>query len=243
VIEATDLVELAPAVVLREDVLVDDVRGIQIPLNRSARVALETGGTISDVAAALARLGAREPLRDAVAFATELNALLLVNVRASLRERLRRRLRALRYGIVLQAPARRLELGSTLSFTRALAPTALAILVMLLPLALVAGAWATAAALAAAAGVIVHEGAHAVALHGVPRALVFDGLKPSILHAPVGATRLLTAAAAGPLAPALVAVLCVLAWHPAAIACVPLAAHALGLTVAAPDGRNACGLS
>jgi hypothetical protein len=242
-IEATDVIELAPAVVMRDGILVVDVRGVEVPLNPSARVALETAGTISDVAAALERLGAREPLRDAVTFARQLNALLLVNVRAPLRDRVLRRLHALRYGIVLQAPARRLEVGTPVSFVCALTPTALAILLLLLPPALLAGAWVCAGAFAAASGVVVHEGAHAVALRGVPRALVFDGLKPSILHAPVGAVRTLAAAVAGPLVPALAAVVCVLTWRAAAMACVPLAAHALGLTVAAPDGRNACGLS
>jgi hypothetical protein len=242
-IEAADSIQLPAGVVLRGDALLDEVRGIELPLNTTGRAALETSATVSDMAAALAALGAQEPLRDAVAFATRLNTLLLLNVRAPLRQRLLRRARSLRYGLVPQATANRLDIGPPLSFVRALAPTALAVLLLLLPLAVIAGGWACAAALAAAVGVVVHEGAHAVALHGVRRALVLDGLKPSILHPPVGSLRMVAAAVAGPLAPAVSAVACTLAWHPAALACVPLAAHALGLTIAAPDGRNACGLS
>jgi hypothetical protein len=112
------------------------------------------------------------------------------------------------------------------------------VVVVLLPLALLGGPWTIAAAFAAGSGIVVHEAAHAVALHGVPRALVLDGLRPSILHPPVGARRTFVAAVAGPLAPTLVALAVALGWRSAAPAVVPLAAHVLGLTVIAPDGSR-----
>jgi hypothetical protein len=92
-------------------------------------------------------------------------------------------------------------------------------------------------------GLVLHEAAHAIALHGIPRALVLDGFRPSILHPRLSGARAFAVAAVGPVVPPLAAIVAVALWHPAASACAPLAAHALGLTVLAPDGRNACGLS
>ena len=109
------------------------------------------------------------------------------------------------------------------------------------PVALLLDAWPL--ALGVCAGVVLHEAAHAAALWGVPRALVLHGIRPTLLHPHVGATRALLVATAGPLAPALTALLVVSFWRVSPAACAPLAAHALGLTVLAPDGRNACGLS
>jgi hypothetical protein len=63
------------------------------------------------------------------------------------------------------------------------------------------------------------------------------------MHPRLGTTRAVVVAVAGPLAPALGALALVSVWNAAAAVCAPLAAHALGLTVLAPDGRNACGLS
>ena len=238
-IEGSDRIELAPGVVFRGDCLHDVVRGTDVPLTVSARTVLRPGATIAEIAASLACLGARDPERDATAFATQLNGLLLANVRAP---RLLRRVRALRHGVALRAPPRRIAVNSPWTFVAALAPSAAAVVVVLLPLVFLGGPWTIAAAAAAGTGIVVHEAAHAVALHGVPRALVLDGLKPSILHPPLGARRTFATAVAGPLAPTLVALAVALAWRSAAPAVVPLAAHVLGLTVIAPDGRTACGL-
>lgn len=234
-IERSDRIELAPGVVPRADVLHDSVRGIDVPLNPSARLAFRSGATVAELAASLARLGARDAEQDARAFAAQLNRLLLANVRVSGRSRLVRRVRRGR-------PTRRIAIDKPWTFVAALTPSAAAVVVVLLPLASLGGAWTIAAALAAGAGIIVHEAAHAVALCGVPRALVLEGLKPSILHPPVNAWRTVVAAAAGPLAPALLGLSIGLAWRAAAPAVVPLAAHVVGLTVIAPDGRAACGL-
>ena len=190
---------------------------------------------MAELAVSLARLGARDAERDATAFAAQLNRLLLANVRASGRGWLVRRVRRGR-------PTRRIAIDKPWTFVAALTPSAVAVVAVLLPLASLGGAWTIAAALAAGAGIVVHEAAHAVALCGVPRALVLEGLKPSILHPPVNAWRTFVAAAAGPLAPALLGLSIGLAWRTAAPAVVPLAAHVVGLTVIAPDGRAACGL-
>jgi hypothetical protein len=93
---------------------------------------------------------------------------------------------------------------------------------------------------AAGAGVLLHELGHAAALRGVPHVLVRRGLAPRLLHPQLPPGRLLAVAAAGPLSPAFAGLALA---HVAGIASLPLAAHALALTVAAPDGRNACGLS
>jgi hypothetical protein len=242
VIESNDRIELAPGVLLQADGLHDSVRGIDVPLNGSARLAFRSGATVAELAASLARLGACDPERDAAAFAAQLNRLLLANVGASRRLRLPRRVRALRNGKALTPPTRRIAIDKPLTFVTALMPSAAAVVAVLLPLVSLGGAWTIAAAFAAGTGIVVHEAAHAVALCGVPRALVLEGLKPSILHPPVGVWRTFAAAAAGPIAPTLLGLSIALAWRTAAPAVVPLAAHVVGLTVIAPDGRAACGL-
>jgi hypothetical protein len=218
------------------------VRGIDVPLSASARIAFRPGATVAELAASLARLGARDAEHDATAFAVQLNRLLLVNVRASCRGRLVRRLRALRHGKALEPPTRRCAIDKPWTFVAALTPSAAVVVAVLFPLVSLGGAWTIAAAFAAGTGIVVHEAGHAVALRGVPRALVLEGLKPSILHPPVGALRTFAAAAAGPLAPTLLGLSIALAWRAAAPAVVPLAAQVVGLTVIAPDGRAACGL-
>jgi hypothetical protein len=232
VIERTDRIELAPGVSVRAGALHDSVRRIDVSLNTSAWLAFRSGTTVAELAASLAGLGAREPERDATAFAAQLNRLLLANVRASRRGSLLRRGR----------PIRRIAVDKPWTFVAALMPSAAIVVAVLLPLVSLGGVWTLAASFAAGAGVVIHEAAHAVALRGVPRALLLEGLKPSILHPPVGPWRTFTAAAAGPLAPTALALAVALAWPAAAPAVVPLAAHAVGLTVIAPDGRAACGL-
>jgi hypothetical protein len=235
VIERSDRIDLAPGVWLRAGAVHDSVRGTDVPLNASAQLALRSGTTVAELAASLAGLGARDAEREAAAFAAELNQLLLANVRASRRGPLLRR-------VLRGRPTRRIAIDKPWTFVAALIPSAAVVVAVLLPLAALGGAWTAAAALAAGAGLVVHEAAHAVALRGIPRALVLEGLKPSILHPPVGAWRTFAAAAAGPLAPTILGLSVAVTWRAAAPAVVPLAAHVVGLTVIAPDGRAACGL-
>jgi hypothetical protein len=242
VIEPSDCIVLAPGVTVDAGALVDDVRGARVPANAAAALVLahaQGGGTVAELGDVLARAGALDGLGDARAFCVDLNRGLFLNVRVPRLAMLRRRLAAARVGLVLRAPSRRVDGRSLVRVAGALAPGGVVLTLLTLPLALLAGSWTI--ALAVGAGVVLHELAHAAALRGLPRALVLNGLRPSILHPRLGPRRAVVVASAGPLAPALGAlVLAVVARSPA---CAPLAAHALGLTVLAPDGRHACGLS
>lgn len=244
-IAAEDRVVLAPGVELHGATLVDTVRGAELAVNESARIVLARadGATIASLGSRLREAGARDGVRDALAFCTELNARFLLNVEIPLAVRVRRRVRAFAFGIVLRVPPRRVGCGSAMSVLRAVAPAGVTLTTLLLPLALAVGAWTIAAVVAAGAGIVLHELAHALALRGVPSALVLHGLRPTLLHPRLGRARTIAVAAAGPLAPALIAVAAALLWQPCSLAGAPLGAHALGLTVLSPDGRNACGLS
>lgn len=120
---------------------------------------------------------------------------------------------------------------------RAVLPVAAALALLALPAALLVHAWPIAPAVGA--GVLVHELAHAFALRGVAHAGVRRGLRAAVIHPRLSPRRALLVGAAGPLAPALAG----LALVHVPTAALPLAAHALALTVVSPDGRNACGLS
>ena len=237
-----DDIELAPGVELRNAALVDELRGSPIPLNPTAALVV-TARSISAAAALLEDAGARHGEHDALAFCNELNARALLNVRIPFAERVRRRVAALRYGVVLHAPLQRIHVAGPVAVARAVAPLGLLLTVALLPVAVVAGALALPAALASGSGIVVHEAAHAIALRGKRYALLVDGLRPALLHERVTGIRALAVATAGPLAPALLAVVLAVAWRPAAPALAPLGAHALALSVLAEDGRNACGLT
>ncbi len=237
-----DAIELAPGVELRDGALVDELRGSAIPLNRSAELVL-SARSICAAAALLDGAGASNGTRDALAFCNELNTRALLNVRIPFAERVRRRVAGLRYGLVLHAPLRRIQVRGALAVARAVAPLGLLLTLALLPAVVVAGALALAVAFTSGAGIVVHEVAHALALRGRRYALVLDGLRPALLHERVTGARALAVATAGPLAPALLAVALALAWRPAAPALAPLAGHALALSILAEDGRNACGLT
>jgi hypothetical protein len=241
-IDLRDAIELAPGVEVRHSALVDPVRGTAIPLNHSAEIVL-AARSIDAAAAALEAAGASDGAGDALAFCTELNTRALINVRIPFAERVRRRAAGLRYGLVLHAPLRRVHVPGSLAVARAVAPLGMLLTLALLPATLLAGAIAFAAAFASGAGIVVHEVAHALALRGTAYALVIDGLRPALLHERVTGARAIAAAAAGPVAPALIAVVLALAWRPIAPAVAPLAAHALALSVLSEDGRNACGLT
>jgi hypothetical protein len=238
VIALEDRISLAPGVTLDGDVVADAVRGLRLPAGPAAVLVLAhaDGRTIAAVGDVLTRHGAADGRRDALEFAGELSRRLLVNVRIRPAAFASRVAAAARRGVILRAPPHRVR-----SLPLGLAVTACALAAAAAPFALLLGAWAL--ALGVAFGVVLHEAAHAIALHGVPRALVLNGVLPSILHPRLGGTRSVVVAVAGPVVPPLAALLTVVSWHASAAACAPLAAHALGLTVLAPDGRNACGLS
>jgi hypothetical protein len=233
-----DRISLAPGVTLDGDVVVDAVRGLRVPASPAAALVLAhaDGRTIAAVGDVLTRHGSVDGRRDALEFSGELSRRLLVNVRIRPAALASRAVAAARRGVILHAPPRRVR-----SLPVGLAVSACVLAVAVAPVALVLRAWAL--VLGVAFGVVLHEAAHAIALRGIPRALVLNGVRPSILHPRLGGTRAFVVAAAGPVVPSLAALLTLALWHASAPACAALAAHALGLTVLAPDGRNACGLS
>jgi hypothetical protein len=239
VIALEDRVFVAPGIAVEGDDVVDSVRALRLPANATARAVLShaDGRTIAEVGGLLDRSGADDGPRDALEFYRELNRRLFVNVRIPRLALVRRRLAAARVGIVvLHAPTVR-----TSSVLRAVVPCALLLGLLTLPLSLAVGAWQIAPVVGG--GVLLHELGHAVALVGVPRAAVRRGLRPALIHPSLTGLRALVVGVAGPLAPALAALGAVGVYRAAAPACLPLAAHALALTIVSPDGRNACGLS
>jgi hypothetical protein len=237
VIALEDRIFLAPGVTLDADVVVDTVRGLRVPANPAAALVLAhaDGRTIAAVGDVLTRHGSPDGRGDALEFSGELSRRLLLNVRIRPAAFALRVAAAARRGVLLHAPPRRVR-----SLPLGLAATACALAAAAAPVALLLGAWVI--VLGVAVGLVLHEAAHAIALHGIPRALVLNGMRPSIVHPVLGGRRAFFVAAAGPVVPPLAALLTVALWHASAAACAPLAAHALGLTVLAPDGRNACGL-
>jgi hypothetical protein len=238
VIAPEDRIALAPGVTLDGNTLVDPVRRLRVPASPTAVLVLAhaDGRSIAAVGDILTLHGAEHGQRDALEFSAELSRRLLVNVRISPAAFIRRAVVAALHGIVLHAPPRRVR-----SLPAGLALVAGALTVLGAPVALIAGGWPL--VVGVVGGVVLHEAAHVAALHRVPRALVLNGIRPSVLHPPLAAARTVLVAAAGPIVPALAGLCAVAWWSSAAVACAPLAAHALGLTVLAPDGRNACGLS
>lgn len=142
--------------------------------------------------------------------------------------------------------------GLRASSSRAIAIAAVST-IALLPLVGLAGGSGRPAALIVAlgigtgVGVGLHEAGHVALLRGVPSALVVRGHRTFVLHAPLGPVRRSLVAVSGPvMAVGLGLALVVLGAAVSELAVVvlglPLAAHALSLTVLAGDGRTACGI-
>lgn len=265
----SDRLSLPPGVVLRDGTLADAVRGTAWPINGTgAFVVARSGSTVAQIAGEIAAafsLPLEAARRDVLRFAWHLNALALVNVSPT-GSRVRRAtawlglaLRLAPLGATPGAVARRraLDTATTVraigSTFRALAPRVVAVggtsVVLAAQLTLVAGAVTVVLPLAVGAGtgigLAIHEAAHSASLVGVPSALVTRGRKTSVLHAPVGPRRRALVALSGPLVAcsigaALVSAGLALSAPELAVTGCPLAAHALGLTVAAGDGRVAC---
>lgn len=258
-IAATDRVRLPDGVVLSEDGLVDPVRDAVFSINPSARLILAhaDGRTVAEIAG---RLGAPSEItvRAILDFCTQQNERLLLNVeltRGAATRWLAAAARTAPFGLLPPFPRRRVALPGAVAWRA------------LLDVGAAAGALAAAAAFAVlaaggviapigalvlgacvGAGLVLHEGAHAVALTGVPCCLALAGLRVAVVHRPLPPGRRRAVAVAGPAAAALAGGLALgAAWlwsfEEAAIGAAPLASHALGLTVLAGDGRAACGLS
>lgn len=254
-----DRLELPEDVILHGDTLTDPVRGASWPVNACGAYVLgRAGETIDAIACGLAEafgVPRERAAADTASFAARLNRLLLLNVRA--RRRTRRRvalaLRLAPLRILPAAQARRVALNRRwpARLLLALVPRALwlGLAVAALPSAMgvLAPVQAAALGVAAAAGFVLHEAAHVLALGHRRAALVLHGRRVFVLHAPLPGVRRVIVALSGPLVPAAAGVLLVAAASAAAaptaaLAGMLLTTHVLGATVAARDGRTACGL-
>ena len=269
-IASTDSISLAPGVSVERGQLADAVRGDAWPLNASgafvlARVGRPVGVVVRELAEAFS-LSAEQARADVLLFVSQLNRLALVNVERE-SSRLWQVVHWLRLAALL-APAGRLPVAvsrrralDTGSVARALASSLAAVLprsflvgvvatVLGLQLSLLVGTGPVVAVLIGAGtgrGVGLHESVHAVLLRGVPSAFVVRGRRTYVLHARVGSRRRAIVAVGGPLTTSLLGVGLVAAGAALtapvlAVAGLPLAAHAMALTVVGGDGRVACGL-
>lgn len=267
----TDTLSLAPGVSVRRGHVADAVRGSAWPLNPSGELVLAHAGLpVAQIVRVLAdafSLPTEAARHDVLRFVWHVNALALVNVERS-GSRLRQLIdwfvlaaRLAPAGAVPGAVSRRRGLD-TRTMTRGAVSSFAAIASRLAFVA--AAATAVAAQLSAVAGppgyvvpialglgtgvgLGLHEAAHAASLRGVPSALVLRGRRTYVLHAPVGATRRSVVAVAGPLTVAVVGLALIQGGAAAGapeltILGLPLAVHALSLSVAGGDGRIACGL-
>lgn len=269
-LEPADSVVLAAGVRLEGAVLVDDLRGSRLPVNPTARFVLERSGRpLGEIAIELAAAYGLDPGRardDVFAFAFRLNRLLLANV-----DRGRGPVARIAswVGAVLHlAPSggyprpawRRVALDTTSRLRSGVgavsAVRARAVALGLLAAALgmqTAGlsrvapptAWLAVGA-AVAVGLAVHEAGHALALSGVPAAIALAGSRTFVIHSRLVGARRRLVAAAGPSVPIALATLAAGVAQPVESTALALAGcafggHAIGLTVATRDGREACG--
>lgn len=271
-LEVADRIVLADGIALRGDTLVDDICGTCWPVNGAGAfvVAREDCalGEIAERVAATYALSLERARADVLAFAWQLNRLAIANVerRAGRARRaaawLRLALRLAPAGTVPPLAVRRRPVDTTSAtaafvsvargFAGRCAVIALAVLVLVAHLGLVAGRPSllvpTVVGLGVGGGLLLHEAGHAVALRGIPSALVLRGARVCVVHAPAGTARRAFVAAAGPgVVAALGAVLLTagvaLGAPTLAAAGGPAALHVVALTVLASDGRTACGLS
>lgn len=267
-IAPTDRLSLPRGVRVTGAGVVDEVRAAPLEVNAVGRLVL--GATSCEAAARelAERFDVAEPqaLADALAFASELNERLLLNVapraRAASIVRWGRMLPLLLpLGALPALPRRRHRIDTTR--TRSLLVSALAALVrpacalgaaataialLVLPVSADAVAHCALLGAAVAAGVVVHELGHLALLRGVPACVVVRGVRVAVVHGPVTRRRERVAAGAGPAAAlasaAGLAVVAALASSAAAATVVGvLVLQALGLTVLSVDGRRACGLT
>ena len=257
-IDGGDRIALPVGVTARDGALVDDVRGCVLPLNATGRAAIGAS-TPDEMAARLAQaygVDRETARRDALRFCCDLNARALLNVDVGIARWFLAAfaMRGLPVPVVRRKPL------ATQTVCASLRTGVIAILwpvVGLCAVTSIACALALSLAgpvdlalvaslgVAGAAGVLVHELGHVVALRGVPACLLVRGLRVSVLHAACSEVRTKVVAACGP-SSALVAAACALALlavtrAPIVAPCVLLlAAHASGFTVATKDGRTLC---
>lgn len=270
-LELTDVIELPAGVVLRDGALVDEVVRTSWPMNTAgafvvAREGRPLGEVAGDVAAAY-DLPGEQARADVLAFAWQLNRLALANIGrrggrlGHLTAWLLLALRLAPAGALPPLAVRRCTLDTTTA-ARAVAGVARGLLrrclllgvaaaVLVAHLGLIGGQ--PSLLLPAAAGgavgisVALHEAGHAIALRGIPSALVLRSVRASVVHAPAGSRRRALVAMTGPgvvvaSGIGLLSAAVLLGAPSLAAAGGPAALHAVALTVLASDGRTACGL-
>ena len=243
-----------------DDALDDAVRDVRVPLNVSGVVAIRAGSIVAMADATAARFGETRDraLVDARAFALELNALHLLNVRV-------------RGGLVVLAwrwanaslllarhralatwPTRRCALPAgrraSLAATAASLPSGLGGAAVVAATALAVGvplSIAAAVALAITAGVAVHEAGHALLLGGVPAFVSRRGPRVAVVHRRLARRREARIALGGAVCGNVFALAVALfAWTTFAPvlagSLAALAPHALALTIVTADGRRSC---
>jgi hypothetical protein len=266
-----DTLVLPPGVRLGESGIVDDVRDLVIPANAAGLVVLAgVGATLATTIEQFGErwnLAAEESRRDVLRFAWQLNRLGLVNVRHAVPRRGRAlgwlsvATRTLPFGRLPEREVcrRPLDMSSRLRATRSTAQ-ALALRVVLVALLASAALLGTGAAAggidvvgslvvgsAAGLAILVHELGHVLALGRTPAAMLLVGGRTSVVHRREPSGRAALIALAGPAGAVLSGMALstfALAMESSllAIAACPIAGHALAATVAARDGRTACGL-
>lgn len=262
-----DTLVLPPGVTLGDGRLHDRVRGASWPVNATAAFVLERSGhplgSVADALAVAHGASRAQARADVLAFVWALNEAYLANVLRGGR-RLARLVGFVRVAVRLTPAARLPALAArrraldtrslrAAAWSCAVACAARGLVVACLAcvpaLPLSGGSPSLAVTLAAstALGLVVHEAGHAAALLRTPAALVTHGRRTVVLHGLLTSRRTASVALAGPgvAAAAGVAVTAAGALSTSlelAIAGLPLAAHAAGLTVLATDGRRACGL-
>lgn len=263
-------VRLAAGVTVVDSRLVDEVQGGDCRLEGAgaAIAAAADGRTVEEIArlvAARYRVEQARALEDTRRFCSELDALLLLEVRLPLRtvpRRLGDAVRLLASGLLPAWSAARRPLDTASAAAAAwtasravLRPAgaagALAAAAATLPAALLPGyalAVGPAAGLGVAAALLVHEAGHAALLRGVPAFVAVEALSARVVHRRLDARRRARVAAAGPLAATgagwvVLAVAALTGLGEAVVAALVLLAQPLALTAAAGDGRVACGLS
>ncbi len=270
-IDVRDRVRLPVGVRVTAAGLHDDVRGETFELNETGRLVVTCAdgrrlGEVAELTATRFGVAGEVALADVSGFCLALNERFLLNVESRPGAVLLRLLSSLARGLplgALPAPPRRRARIDTTGAPAAVASTAGALALRALAVGVLAAA--VAAVLLAGVGapglgppvllglgtalaLVVHEGAHAAALRGVPCCLCLAGTAVFLLHRPLPGRRRRLVAVAGPLAAAaggltalaVAGALGLAALGPAAL--VPLS-HVVMLTVAGRDGRAACGLS
>ncbi len=260
-----------PGVLLKESCLLDTVTGVEVPLNVTARFLLSSidgERTVGEIAGAASRrygVSTEQATSDFSQLVARLNEKYLLNLCTTFPGRLPLLPRIARLLIVgllaghVSAPwhRRRLEISNQsrlacflctvrqLGFRSWVIGSGIGLATWMLLGALFSSVWLNfAIALASSVSLLVHEGAHAVALVPVPAFLGVYGPSTKVQHRPVTPHKGLLVSTAGPAVAGGLGLPILLGngfLDSASLVLVGtmLLLNLLGITAAAPDGRNA----